>query len=139
MKLSDRVVSEVLEDTSMNGAKFAALDGLRGIAVLTVFLSHSSGFRQRITPWTSFHGTGHIGVYLFFVLSGFLLCVSLLGSKTWTIPGYVILHFATVLPCHLGGKTDLMLCAVATVAYLLVEKPFIMLSRTLVRRRPNPA
>lgn len=68
----------LLEDTSTSGTKFETLDGLRGVAVLTVFLSHSSGAGQLITPWTNFHGAGHLGVYLFFVLSGFLLGYSML-------------------------------------------------------------
>lgn len=68
----------LLEDTSTSGTKFDALDGLRGVAVLTVFVSHTSAAGQQITPWTNFHGTGHLGVYLFFVLSGFLLGYSLL-------------------------------------------------------------
>jgi peptidoglycan/LPS O-acetylase OafA/YrhL len=68
----------LLEDTSTSGTKFDALDGLRGVAVLAVFVAHTSGAGQQITPWTNFHGIGHLGVYLFFVLSGFLLGYSLL-------------------------------------------------------------
>ncbi len=77
-KVAQWLKRTLLEDTSTSGTKFDALDGLRGIAVLTVFLSHTSGAGQAITPWTNFHGTGHLGVYLFFVLSGFLLGYSLL-------------------------------------------------------------
>lgn len=87
-----------MEDTSTTGAKFSPLDGLRGIAVLIVFLSHSSGFRQRLTPWTSFHGTGHLGVYLFFVLSGFLLTCSLLTAPRVSFPGFYFRRFFRVAP-----------------------------------------
>lgn len=57
------------------------MDGVRGIAVLTVFLSHSSGRDQAIAPWLAFNGIGHIGVYLFFALSGFLLAHTLLRRR----------------------------------------------------------
>ncbi len=48
------------------------LDGLRGIAVLFVWMSHSSG-RGQALGWLNLHGVGRLGVYLFFVLSAYLL------------------------------------------------------------------
>ena len=51
---------------------FAVLDGLRGVAVLTVVLSHLSLLRLNPLP-VDFTGIGKCGVYLFFVLSAFLL------------------------------------------------------------------
>lgn len=95
-----KLYDKVLEDTSTSGTKFSTLDGLRGIAVLTVFLSHSSGFRQRLTPWTSFHGTGHLGVYLFFVLSGFLLTWSLLAAPRVDFAGFYIRRFFRIAPLY---------------------------------------
>ncbi len=94
------LTARILEDTSTSGRKFAALDGLRGLAVLTVFLSHSSGFRQRLTPWTSFHGCGHLGVYLFFVLSGFLLAWSLLESGRIRFGGFYLRRFFRIAPLY---------------------------------------
>ena len=49
---------------SRNTQNFAALDGLRGLAAVFVLLEHTMGV---------FSGIGHLGVWLFFVLSGFLL------------------------------------------------------------------
>jgi hypothetical protein len=43
----------------------AYFDGARGLAVLLVWLSHSSGRGQEIASWLSFLGLGHIGVMLF--------------------------------------------------------------------------
>ena len=60
------------------------LDGLRAIAVLMVLLCHF----QLATPhwiWQVFH-QGGFGVYLFFVLSGFLITRILLSEKSK--PGY---------------------------------------------------
>jgi len=50
-----------------------SLDGLRGIAVLFVLLSHSSNAGLYFSPYLDFSNTGKIGVWLFFVLSSFLL------------------------------------------------------------------
>jgi peptidoglycan/LPS O-acetylase OafA/YrhL len=97
----------LLEDTSTSGTKFDALDGLRGMAVLTVFLSHTSGAGQQVTPWTNFHGTGHLGVYLFFVLSGFLL-------------GYSLLH----RPIHLGRFYMRRFFRIAPLYYAVVTAVF---------------
>ena len=49
------------------------LDGLRGIAVLMVFLSHTAARDSALASFLDFKGIGHIGVYLFFTLSAFLL------------------------------------------------------------------
>lgn len=49
------------------------LDVLRGIAVLTVFFSHTSGRDVFLVPGLNFHGIGHIGVYLFFTISSYLM------------------------------------------------------------------
>lgn len=50
-----------------------SLDGLRGIAVLFVLLSHSSNMNMHLMPFIRFEHTGKAGVYLFFLLSAFLL------------------------------------------------------------------
>lgn len=55
--------------TSPAHRRWAALDGLRGVAILLVFGFH--------LPWGAFR-TGSIGVILFFVLSGFLITTILL-------------------------------------------------------------
>ncbi|MDR6991848.1 acyltransferase [Luteimonas sp. 3794] len=52
------------------------LDGLRGLAVLIVLASHFSGLG--LIPRPAFHGVGKSGVYLFFVLSAYLLVRNLL-------------------------------------------------------------
>ncbi|WP_053976407.1 acyltransferase family protein [Mangrovimonas xylaniphaga] len=50
-----------------------ALDGLRGIAVLFVLLSHSSNANLFFFDFLNFQRIGKVGVYLFFVLSAYLL------------------------------------------------------------------
>lgn len=66
-----------------------SLDGARGIAILMVVLDHLSG--EKIIPFQGFRGIGHIGVYLFFSLSAFLLTApfwlkaqeSMIRLETW--------------------------------------------------------
>ncbi len=53
--------------------RFRALDGLRGLAVLIVLLSHTSNQNLYFHEALDFKRIGHIGVYLFFVLSAYLL------------------------------------------------------------------
>jgi peptidoglycan/LPS O-acetylase OafA/YrhL len=50
-----------------------SLDGLRGLAVIIVLLAHSSNGQLFFHEYLNFQKTGKIGVYLFFVLSSYLL------------------------------------------------------------------
>lgn len=50
-----------------------ALDGLRGLAILFVLLSHSSNRGMMFSEYLNFSHAGKYGVYLFFVLSAYLL------------------------------------------------------------------
>jgi peptidoglycan/LPS O-acetylase OafA/YrhL len=52
---------------------FKALDGLRGLAVLLVLLSHSSNANIFFNKYLDFDRIGKIGVNLFFILSAYLL------------------------------------------------------------------
>jgi len=52
---------------------FKALDGLRGLAILIVLLSHTSNRGLMFNEYLNFSHSGKFGVYLFFVLSAYLL------------------------------------------------------------------
>jgi peptidoglycan/LPS O-acetylase OafA/YrhL len=52
---------------------FKALDGLRGISILFVLLSHSSKAGMYFSEYLDFDFTGKVGIYLFFILSAYLL------------------------------------------------------------------
>ncbi|HKY65538.1 MAG TPA: acyltransferase [Acidimicrobiales bacterium] len=56
-----------------------ALDGLRGVAVIMVVLYHVGSYLWLGSPAWTLHA-GFLGVDLFFVLSGFLITVLLLGE-----------------------------------------------------------
>ena len=53
--------------------RLPALDGLRGLAALVVVCSHASSIGLHLHPSLDLRGTGRLGVFLFFVLSSFLL------------------------------------------------------------------
>ena len=74
----------LVTQNSSNHNNFASLDGLRGLAALLVFLEHSVGF---------FHGVGGFGVWLFFVLSGFLLTRPFVLDHSYAIQKEKMLSF----------------------------------------------
>lgn len=80
----------------------AVLDGVRGIAVLLVLLSHTSGRDQALTTELNFHGIGHVGVYLFFVLSAFLLGLGLMreGIDAGSIRGFFVRRVFRIIPLY---------------------------------------
>lgn len=86
---------------------FKALDGLRGFAVLFVLLSHSSNMNIFVHDYLNFQKIGKIGVYLFFVLSAYLLdrqiAVAFLNNKSskdfWK--NYFLRRFLRIYPLFL--------------------------------------
>ena len=96
------------------------LDGLRGVSVLLVVLSHASNRGLHLAPGLDFRGVGRTGVFLFFVLSSYLLTDQLLARgaaelrrpRTWL--RYVSRRLLRVYPAYflalgvtlaLGGLT----------------------------------
>lgn len=76
---------------------YGYFDGIRGLAVIIVWLSHSSGRDMALAPWLNFHGIGHVGVMLFFVLSGFLLSFSVM-SENYNYKSYITRRFFRIAP-----------------------------------------
>ena len=68
-----RPVPEARTGSTGTRRHFEALDGLRGLAVLLVMESHLGNAHFHLVPGLDLSGTGKYGVYLFFVLSAFLL------------------------------------------------------------------
>jgi peptidoglycan/LPS O-acetylase OafA/YrhL len=79
MTVSEIDAREVTESRTIAPATQhnAALDGLRGVAILSVMLYHFTGSYKGANPllhlWSLVAGAGWMGVDLFFVLSGFLI------------------------------------------------------------------
>jgi peptidoglycan/LPS O-acetylase OafA/YrhL len=82
-----------------------SLDGLRGLAVLIVFLSHTSNDGTYLLPHADFSGIGKSGVFLFFVLSSFLLTLPFVskGRQAFTrnfILNYAVRRFFRIYPLY---------------------------------------
>ena len=80
-----------------------SLDGVRGIAVLSVVMAHAQAliFGRPILGWFDFSG-GFIGVDIFFVLSGFLITSLLLqehqSSGTISLKNFYVRRALRLLP-----------------------------------------
>lgn len=70
-----------------------ALDGLRGFAALIVVLSHTSNSGLYVLPFLDLRGIGKAGVFLFFLLSAFLLTLSLLRKGRAILTISVMSHY----------------------------------------------
>jgi peptidoglycan/LPS O-acetylase OafA/YrhL len=89
--------SSLLRKSPSSGEVLVELDGLRGLAVLIVLASHTQAFGM----W----GQGAMGVWMFFVLSAFLLTRILVQKLPASLMGpalgkYVIRRIARILPCY---------------------------------------
>ena len=86
---------------------FKALDGLRGLAVLLVILSHASIDKVYLFPGADFTGMGKPGVFLFFVLSAYLLDRQIIvgfvngkaNAKFWA--NYFTRRFMRIFPLYI--------------------------------------
>lgn len=66
--------------SSHSEVRFVGLDGLRGVAALLVVFSHIHNRGAEIVPFFSFGGSGKMGVWLFFLLSSFLLSFQIINA-----------------------------------------------------------
>ena len=87
-------------------ARLAAVDGLRGFAALMVVASHASGLGIDLLPGVSLEGIGKYGVYLFFVISAFLLTAQWLRFDAErrhaprTLARYLVRRVARIYPLY---------------------------------------
>jgi peptidoglycan/LPS O-acetylase OafA/YrhL len=87
-------------------AHWPELDGARGLAVLMVLLDHASDAGMRGFPGANLNRAGKYGVYLFFVLSAFLLTYQFyvrrqeefLEARTWF--NYACRRFLRIFPVY---------------------------------------
>ena len=87
----------LLDKSPSSGKTLNELDGLRGLAVLIVIASHTQAFGMK--------GQGALGVWLFFVLSGFLLTKIILQNLPESLginrlTKYFIRRVARIIPMY---------------------------------------
>ena len=76
-KLTNQLFADVsVVPEELKAPYYPFMDGLRGLAILSVILAHV----VRDQPWFGFVD-GYIGVHVFFILSGFLITTLLLKEK----------------------------------------------------------
>jgi peptidoglycan/LPS O-acetylase OafA/YrhL len=97
----------------MNIKRIAYLDGLRGIAILWVILFHAFTRWPGIVPYKDkfadvfIFKTGHLGVQLFFLISGFVIFLTL--DKCKTFDEYIFKRWARLFPSMLGASLIIFL------------------------------
>lgn len=91
------------EPERTSSTRYPALDGIRGLAILLVLGSHVSNVHNMF-----FAGDGEFGVWLFFVLSSFLLSLyffqkpeRMLRSIEWA--NYAFRRFMRIYPLYIGA------------------------------------
>ena len=73
----------VSRNKNVDSFRAAFLDGIRGLAALSVVYSHSQNLFDQKLPYTTYNNIGFDGVRYFFVLSAFLL--TLRGILEWEV------------------------------------------------------
>jgi peptidoglycan/LPS O-acetylase OafA/YrhL len=86
----------MIEGRDLSDTKFQinSLDGLRGMAFFLVFLSHTSNAGTYLLPFANFSGIGKHGVFLFFVLSSFLLTLPFIKKREDAMNKGFLLNYA---------------------------------------------
>ncbi|MCK6640147.1 MAG: acyltransferase [Bacteroidia bacterium] len=116
----------------------AAIDGVRGIAVLTVFFSHTSGRGIHLHGILNFQGIGHVGVYLFFALSAYLLGKRLFteGIDRKSVARFYIKRLLRIIPLYYtvlaGVFTYQLVTGNVALRYLHITNGFTGLFQHLI-------
>ncbi|TCP91896.1 peptidoglycan/LPS O-acetylase OafA/YrhL [Sphingomonas sp. PP-CE-1A-559] len=104
------------------GKRLEELDGLRGIAAAMVFIGHAVAIAPpgrftdiAQTPWIAAFYQGHAPVYLFFVLSGFVLSLPFLqGGRPMNYGKFFVQRVFRIYPAYL---TALAFALAAIILY----------------------
>lgn len=83
----------VCKDISRKSHCMESLNGLRGFAALIVVTSHTSNENMFYAPFLDFSGIGKSGVFLFFLLSSFLLTLPFLSKWQSVFSIKVMFHY----------------------------------------------
>jgi len=114
----------------MTRRHIAALDGVRGLTMLLVVLAHSNQHGlYPIGSWLSFEVGGRYGVFLFFVLSAYLLTRQFLdsgmtrGTLRPQLSEYFFRRFARIYPLYAAAVTAYFLPALVMGQGLYIHTP----------------
>lgn len=114
---------------------FPALTGVRAVAAYLVFFHHYNPFERYGSDWSlrNFVNEWHIGVTMFFVLSGFLISFRYYDNFKSSFRRYIINRFARIYPVYFLLTTITFILARADYGsdFLLVYFANISLMRGL--------
>lgn len=98
--------------------RFVELDALRGIAAMAVVLFHYTSRFGEVFEVEGFGGApfqyGHLGVHLFFVISGYVIFLTI--SKCRTGRDFLVSRFSRLYPVYWGAMLVTILVAVFSFA-----------------------
>ncbi|MCY4333989.1 MAG: acyltransferase [Litoreibacter sp.] len=105
---------------SVGGDRLVALDGLRGVAILLVlayhFLARFPDFYPYGEAFAAFASSGFLGVQLFFVISGFVIALTLQNCPN--IPTFLVRRLARLWP-------PIFVCSILTFTVMhVIDTPF---------------
>lgn len=115
-------IRDVNLKSSSAGESYLELDGLRGIAVLIVIMSHTSAFGM--------YGQGSLGVLLFFFLSGFVLALPYVDSPAKMrgfkpISGFAVNRALRIVPAYWVACVLIYFWASSPIDWLLWNMSFV--------------
>lgn len=86
----------------MNKVNFPALTGIRALAAFMVYIHHYNPFSIEVFgKYThDFFSEFHIGVTIFFVLSGFLICNRYYDEPNFNFKNYLLKRIARIYPMY---------------------------------------
>jgi peptidoglycan/LPS O-acetylase OafA/YrhL len=98
-------------------SRVPSLDGLRALSIMLVLLSHAQGTRGFLvrSAFQYWGDLGHLGVRVFFVISGFLITGLLLREVETTgsisLKGFYLRRFFRIFPAYYAYIAVIALCA----------------------------
>ena len=90
---------------------FSALTGIRVMAAYMVYIHHYNPFSEATFGQNvhDFFNEFHIGVTIFFVLSGFLICYRYYDDEQFSFKNYMLKRFARIYPLYFSLTTFTLL------------------------------
>ena len=117
MDHSSTMSSEISQNSRIN-----ALDGMRGLAILLVVTFHTYSHWESLIPWTSdgkllIFKYGNFGVELFFLISGFVIYMTLEKTKSFQL--FILHRWLRLFPAMLAATA-----LIYGTSFYLKERPF---------------
>lgn len=94
-----------MAELKSGASRLVGLDVLRGLAALAVMLHHHGQYYDVLypgrTPLSVNFFPGHFGVELFFIISGFVVMMTI--ERKRTVPSFALARVARLMPCFLAA------------------------------------